>query len=182
MALSLNSLDRKLPEEKAKKITTQEALESKYHATASVTKNREASAELSDISAEDILYERFEVMKQLRSLSTIVNKLQAEKEDFQESLERVTERNIQRDAYYNHSTVEQCQHQEVYFDYFGPASSVGPDLHWKQQLPVMLPPTTISTNLSETGAPPSSEGGGEGIPAKYGYIGIVRQYETLKLD
>ncbi|KAH8026567.1 hypothetical protein HPB51_021977 [Rhipicephalus microplus] len=44
------------------------------------------------IFVEDVLYEWNELMKQLRSLSAIVDKLQAEKEDFQETLERATER------------------------------------------------------------------------------------------
>ncbi|KAH8041551.1 hypothetical protein HPB51_016996 [Rhipicephalus microplus] len=166
----------------------------------------------------DILYERSELVKQLRSLSAIVHKLQAENEDLQESLEKATERvdtfkkeqaanrkrrrkasarvgvsargissrslcedvtlprllsspafndyyaeewppprrhrsgrlqrqKIQRDAY-GHVTVQQCQHQEVYFDYFGSASVVGLDLHQEQRLAFMLPPTTAVTNLS----------------------------------
>ncbi|KAL1439096.1 hypothetical protein MTO96_047555 [Rhipicephalus appendiculatus] len=56
-----------------------------------IAENREASAEWSDISVEDILYERSELMKQLRSLSATVDKLQAEKEDLQEQLRKANE-------------------------------------------------------------------------------------------
>ncbi|KAH8033604.1 hypothetical protein HPB51_014510 [Rhipicephalus microplus] len=92
MAVSLDSLDGKLPERTVDKRTAQEAFESKYHATTSVAKNRKSLADWLDISVEDILYERSELIKQLRSLSAIVDKLRAEKEDLQESLERATQR------------------------------------------------------------------------------------------
>ncbi|KAH7931729.1 hypothetical protein HPB51_029757 [Rhipicephalus microplus] len=48
--------------------------------------NRKSLAEWSDISVEDILCERSELVKQLSRLSATVNKLQAEKKDLQEQL------------------------------------------------------------------------------------------------
>ncbi|KAH8042311.1 hypothetical protein HPB51_021395 [Rhipicephalus microplus] len=69
------SLDGKLPERKAEKRIAQETGELKYHATTSVAKNRESLADWSDVSVKDILYEQSELMKQLKSLSAIVDKL-----------------------------------------------------------------------------------------------------------
>ncbi|KAH8009475.1 hypothetical protein HPB51_017995 [Rhipicephalus microplus] len=91
MAGSLDSLDGKLPEGKSEERTTQEAVKSKHRPATSVAENRDASAEWSDISVEDILYERSELMKQLRSLSVTVDKLQAEKEDLQEQLRKAND-------------------------------------------------------------------------------------------
>ncbi|XP_049269273.1 A-kinase anchor protein 9 isoform X2 [Rhipicephalus sanguineus] len=90
-AVSLDSLDGKLPEGKDEERIAQEAVQSKHNATTAVAENREASAEWSDISVEDILYERSELMKQLRSLSATVDKLQAEKEDLQEQLRKAND-------------------------------------------------------------------------------------------
>ncbi|KAH8008836.1 hypothetical protein HPB51_005883 [Rhipicephalus microplus] len=74
---------------KAEERTAQEALKSRYHAITCVAKNRESSADWLDTSVEDILYKRSELTKQLRSLSAILDKLQAEKEDLQEFLRKV---------------------------------------------------------------------------------------------
>ncbi|KAH8019508.1 hypothetical protein HPB51_019847 [Rhipicephalus microplus] len=82
----------KLPEGKADKRTAQEAVESRYHATASIAKIESSLVDWSDIFMKDILYERSGLMKQHRSLRAIGDKVQVEKEDLQESLERATER------------------------------------------------------------------------------------------
>ncbi|KAH6938762.1 hypothetical protein HPB50_012421 [Hyalomma asiaticum] len=90
-AVSLDSLDGKLPEGKDEQGTAQEAVRSRHQVTTAVSENREASAEWSEISVEDILYERSELMKQLRSLSATVDKLQEEKEDLREQLRKANE-------------------------------------------------------------------------------------------
>nr|XP_054932496.1 pericentrin-like isoform X8 [Dermacentor andersoni] len=92
-SVSVDSLDGKLPEEKDEEGTAHEAIQPKLHATTTGAESgvREASAEWSDISVEDILYERSELLKQLKSLSATVDKLQAEKEDLHEQLRKAND-------------------------------------------------------------------------------------------
>ncbi|XP_065301787.1 rootletin-like isoform X10 [Dermacentor albipictus] len=92
-SVSVDSLDGKLPEEKDEEGTAHEAIQPKRHATTTGAESgvREASAEWSDISVEDILYERSELLKQLKSLSATVDKLQAEKEDLHEQLRKAND-------------------------------------------------------------------------------------------
>ncbi|XP_075538058.1 uncharacterized protein LOC142572662 isoform X8 [Dermacentor variabilis] len=92
-SVSVDSLDGKLPEEKDEEGTAREAIQPKLHATTTGAESgvREASAEWSDISVEDILYERSELLKQLKSLSANVDKLQAEKEDLHEQLRKAND-------------------------------------------------------------------------------------------
>ncbi|XP_037562482.1 protein lava lamp isoform X4 [Dermacentor silvarum] len=91
-SVSVDSLDGKHPEEKDEG-TAHEAIQPKLRAATAGTESsaREASAEWSDISVEDILYERSELLKQLKSLSATVDKLQAEKEDLHEQLRKAND-------------------------------------------------------------------------------------------
>ncbi|CAN7997228.1 unnamed protein product [Ixodes hexagonus] len=52
---------------------------------------KEASPEWSDVSVEDILYERTELTRRIRSLTAVVDQLQAEKRDLQEQLNKANE-------------------------------------------------------------------------------------------
>ncbi|XP_077554393.1 uncharacterized protein LOC144169219 isoform X3 [Haemaphysalis longicornis] len=82
---SQDSLDGKRPEDRNEDGESKP----KNAGTTTTTENSaKDSAEWSDISVEDILYERSELMKQLRSLSGAVDKLHAEKEELQEQLRK----------------------------------------------------------------------------------------------
>ncbi|XP_077514434.1 uncharacterized protein LOC144125168 isoform X5 [Amblyomma americanum] len=91
---SLDSLDGKHPDQKEDgEETVCEGSEMNQQATDTAAENsaRDGSVEWSDISVEDILYERSELLKQLRSLSATVDRLQVEKEDMQEQLRKAHE-------------------------------------------------------------------------------------------
>lgn len=82
---SQDSLDGKCPEDGN---SDGESKPRNVATTATAENSAKDSAEWTDISVEDILYERSELMKQLRSLSGAVDKLHAEKEELQEQLRK----------------------------------------------------------------------------------------------